>query len=155
LNDIKEGDKMQNNTFYGEAFDDEKPYFCYGASLRITSDEVMDINEISQYLGISPTHSHVKGEPRFKRFWENSVWIVGSTPTINESMSLDAHIDYLWSIIKPVKAKVLKLKYRYKVVDVYCSYRTDCCTSQIEIAPSSLEIFNELDVEFQLSVIIA
>jgi hypothetical protein len=129
-------------------------FFCYSATLRIFSDEVVNVDEISQYLSISPTHSHVKGEPRLKKIWGNSMWIFDSVPTIDEETNLDIHLQYLWNTFRPVKKKLFKLKERYQV-DVLCEYRSNCDTAGVVAVPSCLEIFTELNIPMKLSVVMA
>jgi hypothetical protein len=42
---------------------EEDTFFAYSATLRIAG-EISNVDEISATLGLSPTHSHQKGEKR-------------------------------------------------------------------------------------------
>lgn len=131
--------------------EEEEVYFCYSASLRIFSSDKMDIDAITNYLGLTPTYSHIKGEPCYKGVFENSMWLFEMD--LPEKTHLDFHIQTLWSTLKPLKEKILKLKENFNV-DIFCGYRSNSDTAGIVVAPSSFDIFTELDVSFQLSIII-
>ena len=47
---------------------EDDTYFAYSTSLRIAG-EISDMDEISATLGLSPTHSHRKGEKRNAKGW--------------------------------------------------------------------------------------
>src|SRR5215510_13484357 len=87
----------------------EETYFSYSATLRISGD-IPDLERISSRLGLKPTHSHLKGERRGTRSvpYRHDVW--SYSPAIEESEPLDSHISALWSVLKPHKRYLLRLK---------------------------------------------
>lgn len=143
---------MQNNEVNEGCSEEEPIYFCYLAIFRIFSDYIIDLNAITNFLGISPTLSYLKGELYYGKVVEDSMW--SFEIDLDEETHLDFHIQSLWSILKPLKEKIIKLKEDFRV-DVFCGYRTNSVTAGLLVAPSNLEMFMELDIPFQLSIIIA
>ena len=41
----------------------DEPYFAFSATLRIHG-KALDLSEITRSMGLVPTHTHKKGEPR-------------------------------------------------------------------------------------------
>lgn len=80
------------------------------------------------------------------------MWLY-KTP-VPEEEPLDVHIRSLWDKLKPHKEYLLSLKKHLKV-DVFLGYRSNSDTAGFRISPESLEIFTELEVPFEVSVIIA
>jgi hypothetical protein len=80
------------------------------------------------------------------------MWIY--EPPVMESEPLHAHIDALWAAIRDRKQYLLDLK-RTANVDVFCGYRSNSDTAGVEVPYRSLQIFQELEVPFGLSIIIA
>lgn len=72
---------------------------------------------------------------------------------ISKEESLDVHIQTLWNKIKLFKRYLLKLKESVKV-DVFLGYRSNSGTAGFMISPESLEMFVELDIPFEVSVIV-
>ena len=77
-----------------------------------------------------------------------------SRVSVNESEPLHTHIDALWAAVRERKQYLLDLK-RTATVDVFCGYRSNCDTAGVEVPYQSLQIFQELQVPFGLSIIIA
>ena len=130
----------------------EKTYFRYSATLRIFGD-IPNIDELTQRLGVPPTHSHRRGEKRrpLSRPCEQDMWMYEApVPSIEP---LHVHIDRLWSVFKERKHDLIQLK-RDLTVDVFLGYRSNCDNAGVEVPPKSLEIFVELQVPFGLSIII-
>lgn len=126
-------------------------YFAYSASLRIFGDG-LEIDAISDTLGLQPTHVHHKGETRGNLPpYEHDMW--SYRPTISENEDLQQHIDALWAALKPYKHYLLELKNRF-TVDVFLGYRSDCETAGIEVPYTSLDMFTELQIPFGLSIIV-
>jgi hypothetical protein len=134
--------------------DPEEPiYFAHSATLRIFGT-IPNLDEVSQNLGLAPTHFHRRDELRHpsSRPYQHDMWIY--EPPVKESEPLHAHIDALWEAIRDRKQYLLDLK-RTATVDVFCGYRSNSDTAGIEVPYQSLQIFKELEVPFGLSIIIA
>jgi hypothetical protein len=131
---------------------EEDTYFAHSATLRIAG-EISDMEEISATLGLSPTHSHRKGEKRSADAvpYRQDMW--SYTPLVEKSEPLHTHIDALWLKLKPHKRYLLELKKSVNV-DVFVGYRSNCDTAGIEVPPTSLEMFTELQIPFGISIIV-
>jgi hypothetical protein len=131
---------------------EEDTYFGYSASLRI-GGKISDLDKISATLGLSPTHSHRKGERRGPKAapYHQDMW--SYSPPVEKSEPLHRHIDALWSKLKPHKRYLLELKKSLNV-DVFCGYRSNCDTAGIEVPHTSLEMFIELEIPFGVSIIV-
>lgn len=134
---------------------EENYYFCFSATLRISGKEV-PFEEITKTLELEPTYTHKEGTPvhvnRPKQLWEFDMWSY-KIPVVEEE-ALDIHIQALWQKLKPHKGYLLKLKENFKV-DVFLGYRSNSATAGLCAAAESLEMFVELNIPFQVSVIIA
>jgi|SRR5579872_5968670 len=132
---------------------DEEMRFAYSATFRIFGD-ISDVDSISKHLGLQPTHLHRKGEKRHDGIhaWPHDMW--SYTVPLDESESLEKHINALWLVLKPHKAYLLDLK-RTAKVDVFLGYRSNCDHAGIEVPHTCLEMFNELEIPFGVSIIIA
>jgi len=131
---------------------EEDTFFAYSATLRIAG-EISNMDEISATLGLSPTHSHRKGEKRGAKAagYRQDMWSY-STP-VEKSEPLHRHIDALWLKLKPHKNYLLELKKSLNV-DVFVGYRSNCDTAGIEVPHTSLEMFTELEIPFGVSIIV-
>lgn len=132
---------------------DEANYFCFNATLRIHGDGV-PFEEISQRLGVEPTHLHRKGEQRGPRSpaWRDDAWHF--EPALSETEAPERHIEAIWAAVRPHVEYIKALKKRFKV-DVFCGYRSNCDTAGFEVSHKYLELFTALEVPFGVSVIIA
>ena len=131
---------------------EEDTFFAYSATLRIAG-EISNLDEISATLGLSPTHSHRKGEKRGAKAagYRQDMW--SYSPAVEKSEPLHKHIDSLWLKLKPHKDYLLELKKSLNV-DVFVGYRSNCDTAGIEVPHTSLEMFTELEIPFGLSIIV-
>ena len=131
---------------------EEDTYFAHSATLRIAG-EISDMDEISATLGLSPTHSHRKGEKRNAKAapYRQDMW--SYSPPVEKSEPLHRHIDALWLKLMPHKHYLLELKKSLNI-DVFVGYRTNCDTAGIEVPYSSLEMFTELELPFGISIIV-
>lgn len=132
---------------------DETVYFGYSATLRIYGT-IPDQDFITKTLGLTPTHTHKRGEPKRKSksvVWEHDMWsFVAQVP---EDRPLDIHINKLWEKLKPHKDFIIKLK-ENATVDIFCGYKSNSIAAGFEISPKSLEMFIELGIPFGISIII-
>jgi hypothetical protein len=127
-------------------------YFAYRATLRIFGS-IQNLDEITQTLGLVPTHVHQRGELRHPsaKPYDKDMWLYEAP--VEESKPLHVHIDALWEAIRDKKEYLLDLK-RSATVDVFCGYRTNCDHAGVDVPHQSLQIFEKLEVPFGLSIII-
>jgi hypothetical protein len=132
---------------------DEAGYFLFSATLRIHGDDV-PFEEISQRLGVQPTHLHRKGERRGPRSpgYRDDAWQF--QPSLPETEPLERHIEALWQVVGAHVDYLKALKQRFKV-DVFCGYRSNCDHAGFEVSHKCLELFTALEVSFGISVIVA
>jgi len=135
----------------GQEPDEETYWFKFSAMLRIFG-QIPDLEEVSRTLRLSPTHTHRRGDRRSQRWspFEHDMWSYLSP--VPEDRPLDVHIQTLWAHIKPHKDYLAGLKERL-TVDVFCGYRSNCCTAGIEVSHHALEMFIQLEIPFGLSII--
>lgn len=129
-------------------------YHNYYASFRIFGGKV-NFEEISNMLGIKPTHTHRKGEEAnkiSKRTYPDDMWMLDAA--VSEETDLEKHLLWLKKKLLPHKKYILRLK-KKNTVDIYCSYRSDSDQGGFSLSPKSLELFVELDILFEFSIIIA
>ncbi|MEX2173797.1 MAG: DUF4279 domain-containing protein [Pirellulaceae bacterium] len=132
---------------------DEVNYYLFSAALRIHGDAI-PFEEISQRLGVQPTHLHRKGErcgPRSPAYRDDA-WHF--EPSLPATEPLERHIEALWRVVRPELNYLKDLKQRFKV-DVFCGYRSNCDTAGFEVSHKCLELFLALEVPFGVSVIVA
>jgi hypothetical protein len=132
---------------------EEETYFAFSATLRISGD-IPDLEEVSRWLGLKPTHIHRKGESRGEGRppWPEDFWSYQAE--LAEAEPLERHIDRLWAALKPHKEYLHGLKKR-AAVDVFLGYRSNCDHAGIEVPHTALVLFAELEIPFGLSIIIA
>ena len=132
---------------------DEETYFAYSATLRIFGD-INDLSEITNTLGFEPTSYHKKGDRRGPKSppYKHDMWSYKAH--VDDEAAIEAHIDELWSKLKPHKEYLLELK-KTLTVDVFLGYRSNCDHAGIEVPYTSLKMFTELKIPFGLSIIVA
>jgi len=130
-------------------------YFCYSATLRIWGNRINDFKEITKTLGLVPSHTHRKGEPinikRPGKLWEHDMWSYKAP--VEEEEPLDAHIQVLWNGLKSHKKYLLGLKENL-IVDVFLGYRSNTGTAGFKISAESMKMFVELNIPFEVSIIV-
>lgn len=131
-----------------------KPYFAYSASLRVMNAPELH-NEISKITGIEPSECHCIGDianVKSGRKWENDIWIISSP--LSKYKDLTEHLRWLQKKIKP-HFKYFKMLIKKGVkIDIFCGYSSDCDTAGFCIKPEALEIFVELEIPLEVSVIV-
>jgi hypothetical protein len=128
-------------------------YFHFGATLRIFGD-ISDLDAVSAELGVTPSHTHRRGErrrPTSVNCYEHDMWSY-SAP-VPEDRPLQDHLEALWRVVRPHVPYLKGLKERL-AVDVFCGYRSNCNTAGFQVDHRALVIFTELEVAFGVSVII-
>jgi hypothetical protein len=131
---------------------DEANYFYFCANLGIHGEGV-PFDEITDRLGVQPTHLHRKGDrigPRSPSYRDDA-WHF--RPTLPETEPLDRHIEALWQVVRPEVDYLKSLKQRFKI-DVFCGYRSNCDHAGFEVSHQCLELFRSLEVPFGVSVIV-
>jgi hypothetical protein len=93
---------------------DEANYFHFSVTLRIHGEGI-PFEEISDRLGVEPTHLHRKGERRGPRSpaWKDDAWHFG--PALPSTETLERHIEALWQIVFWFS---VKWNYRFQVSEV-------------------------------------
>jgi hypothetical protein len=130
----------------------DEPYFVFSATLRIHG-EALDLSEITRSMGLVPTHTHKKGEPRGPGGYAYSDDAWHYSAELPEEAPLDAHLQILWADVAPARDFLLAIKAKHKV-DVFCGYRSNCNHAGFQVEPKSLAIFAALDIPFGVSVIV-
>jgi hypothetical protein len=129
----------------------EVPYFAFSAGLRIYG-EGLDLNEITQAMGLAPTRAHRKGDRgsggaiRRHDAWHYTV-------ALPEDASFDVHLQALWTDVSPARDFLRSIKNKH-TIDVFCGYRSNCPTAGFVLQPQSLAIFTALEIPFHVSVVI-
>ena len=131
---------------------DEKPYFCYSASLRIYGN-ISDLKEISKIVGVEPTHTHLKVDKRIEtsKPRPSDMWLY--EPNTHETENLSKHLDALWTAIGK-NAEGIKTLKQNLTVNIFCGYRSNCDHAGFEVDYNSLTIFKALEVPFDISVML-
>src|SRR4051794_13529316 len=82
---------------------EDEPYFCYSATLRIFGT-ISSLQEITDSLGLAPTHLHHAGEVRTPGAepYEHDCWAY--EVAIGETQPLHVDIDALWRAIRPARS---------------------------------------------------
>jgi len=130
----------------------ESVRFGFSAILRImcASDRHDNIEDVT---GLTPTHKHRAGdEGLFGEPWPNDLWTLESM--LPPAAPLDDHLDWLWNEVRPHRDYLRDLAVQDDVdMDVFCGYRSNCAECGFELAPTSLQIVEALDVPLQVSVV--
>lgn len=115
--------------------------------------EIDNLDEITEIVGVKPTHTHKKGDKRSERAqpYKSDMWCY--EPMVNEEEPLSKHLNALWAAIGENAQKIKSLKDNV-TVDVFCGYRSDCDHAGFEVDHRSLTIFQELEIPFSVSVIV-
>jgi len=80
------------------------------------------------------------------------MWIY--QPSVDRERPLDEHIMALWDAVRPHIPYLRDLKQRFQL-DVFCGYRSNSDTAGFRVDHRCLGLFSELDIPFEVSVIIA
>jgi len=132
---------------------DEGTYFAYSATLRIFG-VLPDLQVITDTLGVKPMRALHKGDrlrPRSPPLTHDR-WHY--RPDVSETEPLEVHINALWVAIKDHSDFIKNLK-RRATVDVFLGYRSICESAGFEVPHTCLKLFVELEIPFEVSIIIA
>jgi hypothetical protein len=148
--DVERENEMND---YDEENGEDNYYFHHSASLRIFGD-IPDFDFLTKTLGLEPKHTHRRGEMKIIRSWgtfESDGWTAKIDVPRDER--LPVHLDALWEKLKPHKEFLLELKKTHKV-DIFCTYTSNSSTAGVSMNYTNLEIFMELQIPFELSVVV-
>ena len=126
----------------------------HSAALRIM-DAAHLHTEIERKTGLSPSESHVSGEPihpRSKRKWSGDLWCLESP--LDEEEKLTSHLVWLLGKLSPHSGYLRSLMEAGIRMDIFCGYRSNSDTAGFSVEPSALRLFHELPVPMEVSVII-
>ena len=131
---------------------DDVPYFAHLATLRIFGSH-LDLEQITQNLGIEPSRTHRKGDKKGPRSpgCRHDMW--SYTAQVSEERPLADHIDALWESVRHAEAYLRDLK-NTATVDVFLGYRTTIDHAGIEVPHASLEVFSRLEIPLGVSIIV-
>jgi hypothetical protein len=121
-------------------------FFHFSSTLRIAGDG-LNFDEISQTLGLTPTHTHRKRGRHKQDMWAYKV-------PLDRQRPLEEHIMALWDVIRPHIRYLQDMKQKFKV-DVFCGYRSNSATAGFQVSHSCLGLFSELEIPFGVSVVIS
>jgi Domain of unknown function (DUF4279) len=139
-------ESVRNPTAQKRDADEPVYFFRFSATLRISGDG-LDFEGISRALGLTPTHTHQKGERRKHDMWSYTAPVAREQP-------LEVHIMALWGAVRPHIPYLRDLKRKFQV-DVFCGYRSNSGTAGFQVGHRCLGLFSELEVPFGVSVIIS
>ncbi|QHL92048.1 DUF4279 domain-containing protein (plasmid) [Sphingomonas changnyeongensis] len=128
----------------------EPSYFAYSATLRIHGIGLR-LDELTDRLGIKPTHQHRQGEQRRpgSKPYRSDAWHL--TAAVPENTELSEHLRELWRQVQPHIDYLRSLEAQ---VDVFCGYRSNNGASGFSVQPDALEIFRALNIPFGVSMIV-
>lgn len=128
----------------------EACYFAYSATLRIHGIH-LPFDEITQALGVAPSHQHRAGERRRATAppYAEDGWHF--TAPVGEETELTEHLRCLWQVVEPHLSYLTGLE---ATVDVFCGYRSNNGTAGLAVEPDALQIFTALNVPFGVSVVV-
>ena len=131
---------------------DEPPKFAYSATLRIFGQQ-LDFDAISEALGLLPTNTHRQGERKGPKSppYKEDAWFY--SPDVPEERPLGEHIGALWAAVQLKKAFLLDLKQKARV-NVFLGYRSNVDFAGFQVPHHSLEMFQALEIPFDVSVIV-
>lgn len=115
----------------------------------------LDIEGISQNLGLVPSHTHRAGDRVFKtasdRRYDHDMWSFSSGLARTESF--DAHLKWLAQQLRPHHDFIRSLK---DVAEVYivCSYIMLDWEAVLPVSSEALAIFTELGIDLDLSLLV-
>jgi hypothetical protein len=134
------------------ADDDPEPFYRHYAALRIMG-EALPIEEITERLGLSPTHAHRRGDrrsPRHPAVYRDDMWLY--RPPVPSEEEMGEHLDALYEALKPNLDYLRGLKSRWDI-DIFCTYTSNSGTAGFQTNPRGLRLAVELDVPLGVSTV--
>jgi hypothetical protein len=133
---------------------ENRPPVSYRASFRIMGDN-LDPVEITELLGIQPSHSHKKGDSKKGTVIEfppypSGLWSIDSS-AIPKTKELEEHLSYLLNILEPLKQQIEMLKKEGFKMDFFCGYFSEI-DSGIMLSSNVLKRLGELEVDLDVDI---
>ena len=132
---------------------EESSSFEYSATLRIFG-AIPDLTGLTREMSLQQSNSYRRGERRRPGAEPNQFDMWMFRVPVHQAEPLHVHIDALWAAIRDRKNYLLELKKQGLTVDVFLGYRSNSNTAGVEVPYQSLQMFQELEVPFGLSIII-
>jgi len=111
----------------------------------------LDIDGISQSLGMSPTHSHRVGDvDTLGRPFQHDMWSLQSE--LPETEPPDTHLKSLRQKLQPHYDFITSLKSKAEI-HIYCGYNCESEQDGFILSAESLMIFTELGIPMELHVL--
>lgn len=128
----------------------------FSATLRVKNAGWLH-SEITGAIGVKPTDSHLKGEPRLppiKRMptWKADLWALDSP--LSENADLSEHLKWLWQKLSPHKEFIKSLVAKGIDIDIFCGYSMELRSSVFSIQPEALRLSYDLHIPLEISVIL-
>ncbi|MGH9352949.1 MAG: DUF4279 domain-containing protein [Terriglobia bacterium] len=120
------------------------------ASVRIFGVD-LDLDSISNHLGIQPSESHRKGDLSLpSRSYSEDMWRIDSPHPKTET--LEVHLSWLGQVLVPRYDFIRRLRENHEVSS-YCGISVDGDNCRFQISPESLRMFVDLGIAMNLTVI--
>lgn len=120
------------------------------ASIRIFGVD-LDLDGISNQLGIQPSESHRKGDRSLTaRSYSEDMWRIDSP--YPKTVPLEVHLSWLRQALLPRYDFIRQLREKYEISS-YCGISVDGTRCRLRISPDALKIFVELGITMDLTVI--
>jgi hypothetical protein len=126
----------------------------FRASLTILGEEVQP-DEITRLLGVAPTRTHLRGEPRSlhgkiaKLVWKDSLWLL--TCPLTDDRDPAEHLIWLLDSVEPKLSVIKDLAAKFRV-KVFCGFSSMNGQGGFTLAPITLQRLARLGVPFSLDL---
>jgi hypothetical protein len=119
------------------------------ASLRIMGE--FDIESLSREIGLTASYSHKKGEiGRIRGAFNSDMWRI-SAP-LDKDLPLQQHLEWLVEQMQG-RYEVLERVKQFAKIDIFCSI-TSGEQGGFSLSPKALSIFNDLQINMEVSLIL-
>lgn len=122
-------------------------------TLRIFSEE-QHPNELTEYFGIEPTKTQVKGqknELRTNKLIERNGWFLSTEGKINSKDSR-RHIDFLADKLLPINSKIKELIEKNVKMDISCYWLSETGQGGPTLSPQQLTKLADLGIELWFDI---
>ena len=125
-------------------------YRWYIAGLRIFGN-IQDFETITQKLGLSPDHTHRRGERRTRSAqpYRHDAWQIKAC--VPRERELKHHLLWIYRRLHK-KTAALRVLAQQHDVDLYCSYQSDYDQGQLEFPPEILAWCGRIGIPLHVSI---
>jgi Domain of unknown function (DUF4279) len=117
----------------------------------IISGVGLDIEGISQALGLTPTHAHRRGELNMiGRPFPHDMWMLNSG--LSDAEPLDAHLKWLIETLGPHYDLIRSLKSNAEI-SIYCGLNCENDQCGFSLTTDALTIFTELGIPMEVTIL--